>query len=932
MNWAHLARGLVCGLLWAGQAALAADNAQVSRYYEDALQRYQRKDMAGAVIQLKNALRLDKTRLPVHLLLGQALLAQREVVAAEVAFNEALRLGADRSEVVVQLAEAVAAQAQPTELLEDARFDTAGLAPELQARLLVMKAAAAADLGDPAQALKLAEQARALAPGSARPWLAEVPVRVRARQFSEAAAAADKALQLEPAAAEALYLRGSVAHAMGDAATALAWYARALQQDAAHTETLVARAGLHVDAHKDADALRDLAAVEKADPRDPRAAYLRSVVLTRQGDAAGARQALQRVTALIDPVPLGFMRYRPQWLMLGGLAHHALGQPEKALPYLEGVQRELPSSPAARLLAQILLRLGNTDRAIATLDAYLRGAPNDWQATYLLASAHLSQGRHARAAALMQQALRHGDAPEAHGVLGLSLLAGGQVEPALAALEKAVSRDPRQVQAGSALAGLYMHAGRGADAVRVASALVQAGPRSPGLQSLLGSAQLAAGNRAAARRAFEGALALDKTFLEPQVRLAGLDLDENRVDAALRRLNDVIVADNDNIDALLMLAGAYRRQGRFDEAQRWIERADDVAGPDNAEPAKLLVEFHLAREQVDRAKAALARVVRRQPEDLSVLVLSARVSMADDDDSAARATLSRASARAGTQAARLVQIAQLQVEAGDLPGAAHALGKALGERPDFLHAQALMADVEIAQGQLAQAEQRARRIAARHPRLGLGPGLLGDVALARGQPAAAVAAYRQAHQLQPSSESLLRLYGAQQRVNPAAAQQLVAQWLQKQPDDLAVRREHAASLARTGNMPAARAAFEALLQRAPADVEALNNLANVLLALKDPAALPTAERALALAPERPHVIGTAGWAAFRAGQPDRALRLLREARLRDPDNAQTRYFLGTVLARGGRRAEARSELQAALSSPLPEAYAQDARQQLESLD
>ena len=35
-----------------------------------------------------------------------------------------------------------------------------------------------------------------------------------------------------------------------------------------------------------------------------------------------ARQALKDLVGLIDPVPMDFIRYRPQLLMLNGLAHY----------------------------------------------------------------------------------------------------------------------------------------------------------------------------------------------------------------------------------------------------------------------------------------------------------------------------------------------------------------------------------------------------------------------------------------------------------------------------------------------------------------------------------------------------------------------------------------------------------------------------------
>jgi len=69
---------------------------------------------------------------------------------------------------------------------------------------------------------------------------------------------------------------------------------------------------------------------------------------------------------------------------------------------------------------------------------------------------------------------------------------------------------------------------------------------------------------------------------------------------------------------------------------------------------------------------------------------------------------------------------------------------------------------------------------------------------------------------------------------------------------------------------------------------------------------------VAKAPANYNALDTLGWALFQAGQTDRALQLLRDARLRQPANPEIRYHLGAVLAKTGRKAEAQEELEAAL--------------------
>ena len=110
---------MALALALAGAAHGASNNSKAAKSYEDALVRFEDKDIAGAITQLKNAIQEDHDMLPVDVLLGRALLADASgwVNPAEVAFDEALRLGVIRAEVVVPLAEAVMGRARPNDVL-----------------------------------------------------------------------------------------------------------------------------------------------------------------------------------------------------------------------------------------------------------------------------------------------------------------------------------------------------------------------------------------------------------------------------------------------------------------------------------------------------------------------------------------------------------------------------------------------------------------------------------------------------------------------------------------------------------------------------------------------------------------------------------------------------------------------------------------------
>ena len=925
---------LVLAAVLSTSACLAwAADPKASLYYEDALTRFEKKDHKGAIVQLKNAIKLDRKLLPVHVLLGRALLANHEIVAAQVAFDEALKLGVNRAEVVVPLARAILAQGKRQPLLDDPRFATAGLPSGVRLDLLLLLAAAQADLGRPKEALKAIEEARAINPASPDTWLAEVPIRIRARQFAEAVAAADKALALSPGSADAVYLRGSVSHTQGNLAQAAATYTKALEMNPAHIESLLARAGIALDQYRGADAKKDLAEARRLQPKEPRALYLGAVLADREGDGKSARAALSELTNLLDPVPIEFMRYQQQVLILGGLAHHGLGEREKAKPYLEAVQREQPGSPVSKLLGQIHLADNNTDRAIESLEGYLRNFPTDAQALSLLASAHMSQGRHARAAQIMRDALKVKDRPELRSILGLSLIRGGRNQDATAELEAAFSKDPNQVQAGAALVGLYLSDKKTKKAIDTAEALVKRLPAQPGLHNLLGTARAQAGDAVKARAAFEQAIKLDPSFIDPQLNLARLDIAARQPEPAVARLNAILKANDKHIETLIEAGQLYAQRGRTEEATRLLTRAADLStAAGDLQAGFALFEFHLRGGRIAAAQEAAKRLSAKAPEDVTVLLASARIALAAKNPEAARPVLANAARLANFDAPQLTKIALLQIGAGDAKAAAYTLSKAVQGDPGHLPAQALLADAEIQLGDLAAAEKRARDIVQRHPKLAVGHALLGDLAAARGQGPAAQEAYRRAQQIEPSSSNLMRLYRTLAPKDLAGATAMVEQWLKLHPQDAAVRRLQADYLARSGNMTAARASYEQLFKLSPNNADALNNYAHVLLALNDnPGAAKAAAAAMTAKPETPHIIGTAGWVAFKSGQIDRALQLLRDARLRDPNNSDTRYYLAAALASAGRNSEAREELKTALLGGTGFANAKDAQELLQTL-
>lgn len=905
---------LAASLAAAVPAVAQQGNARSSQFFEDALKRYESKDFSGAVVQLKNVIKVDPRNLSAQVLLGKALLANEDFGPAEVALTEALRLGVNRIEVVVPLAKALIGQGRPNEVLSDKRFSLEGLPPDVQFQLQLQRAGAATELGDAKGALVTLEQARLLEPSNPATWVMEVPARLRGQQLKEALEAANRAIAMAPNLADGHFARGEALHVVPDLPGALASYDRAISLNPDHLNARIARAGIYLDQNRTDDIVRELTTIAERAPREPRGLYMRALMAERRGQTAESRKLYSQLVGMLDAIPAPYLRYRPQTQMLAGMSHHSLGQGDRAKPYLEGVLRYQPLHPVCKVLASIFIAERNYDRALEALEGYIRANPQDSQAMLLSASAHMAQGRHARATQLMQDALKAGDRPNLRTALGLSLVGSARYNDAIKELEAAYAKDPKQIPAGYALASLYAQTGQGAKAVRVAEALNKEQPRQASLLYLLGTAKRSQGDSAGARKALEAALAADAAFSPAQLLLARLEVDAGGETQALARLNAVLAKEPKNLEALGMAAEIAERRNQLPEAQALLAKAEEHAGLNDAAPSLAATSFFLRHNQITQAKEAVGRAVTKAADAPTTLIGVARVNLAQGDVVTARSTLTRAAIAAQYSAPLLTQIALLQSQAGAPQAAAYSLDKALTDRPGYLPALALRAELDIRLGDLPKAEKLAAQIVNQNPKLGLGHGLQGDIAAARGQPDVAIAAYRKAHEIDRSTDSFMRLFAATIRRDKPGALRLADQWLASRPNDLVARRALADVQFNSGNLPEARRTYEALLKLQPNNAEALNNLANVMLRQNDPAALKTAERALQLSPGAAHIIGTVGWAAHKAGQSDRGLQMLRDARLRDPANLDTRFFLGSVLAGLGRNAEAREELRAAAAS------------------
>jgi putative PEP-CTERM system TPR-repeat lipoprotein len=410
-------------------------------------------------------------------------------------------------------------------------------------------------------------------------------------------------------------------------------------------------------------------------------------------------------------------------------------------------------------------------------------------------------------------------------------------------------------------------------------------------------------------------LTKDPAFRPSALNLVRLDVNEGRFDEARHRLDGMLATRHDDPDALFEYGMLEQNAGRGGEAIRRLQKASEVQRRD-LRPALALIDLYVGQRQTDQALSVAKALASKRPDELIVQLALGRTYLALGDAASARIVFNAATRLAGYDPETQMVIARLQLLAGNPDGAAFSAQKALQGRPDDPAALALMVDIEARRGDAGKADAALRSLTAKYPNRVETALASGRLAMSRAQYPSAIAAYRTALAREENTSNVLALAAAYLAAGEAGkAATFLDGWVKTHPNDLPAQKALAESQFRAGQLAAARQSYVRVIAAEPDDASNRNNYANLLLQLNDPAAQAHAEKALKLSPNNPAYADTLGWILVQKAQVEAGLRYLREARLRRPESGEIRFHLAYALARNGRKAAARDELNAALSGP-----------------
>lgn len=895
---ARPSRLLLAALLAFGLQACGGDDPDA--LVAQAQARLKAGDVPAALILLKNAVVADERHARARFELGRLYLDRGDAAAAEKELRRAREAGYEADIVTPLIARALLRQGEFQRVLDE--FPLPADTEPASSALLAARADAALALGDAETARRTLARVAKQAAAEPAVKLAEARLALNGRKPDEALAAIDAALAADPVYREAWLFKGELLRTLNRPADAVRAYRAVLEFDPGHVGARLALADLAITGNRLAEARKEVDTVLAALPNHALAQYAAALIDFREKKTGAARD---RVAAVLKAAP----DYGPAQL-LAGHVEYTLGHYQTAEAHLNKAAKIAPGNPEIpRLLAAAQLRLGRPDEARRTLAPALRRMPDDTGLQVVAGEIALAQQDYAQAAIHYEAAVaRQPDNAALRTQLGIARLA---------------LDDPRaaaDLRAASAMAG----SGERADTVllldqlrrkQYAAALTslaalekKSGP-TPRIWNYRGAAQIGLGDPGRARASFGQALRLDPAFFPAAANLAQLDLRDKQPAAARKRFEEVLKARPDHLDALLALARLAQDENDEKARVRWLEQAAR-AHPGALEPRIALAGHLLAKGEKDRALVLARETYDAHPGDAAALELLGTVQLALGDAENALGSYRKLAEQRPGDARVLTRLATAQIAHKDDDDARSSLLDALRRQPGLTEARVLLAGLETRTGHHDQALAQARLIQRQHPALALGHALEGDIESARRNYDAALAAYTRAGEREPSGTQVLRQFrvlvdGGRRE----AGEQRLTAWLNRHPDEFALRAVLAESLLTRKQYAAAVAHYLPLSERRPDDLVVLNNLAWAMLELGDPRALSYAERALRLRPTDPRILDTHGWILVAQGQAAQGLSSLREALSRAPADPEIQYHLAVALYRAGEPARARGELE-----------------------
>ncbi len=619
--------------------------------------------------------------------------------------------------------------------------------------------------------------------------------------------------------------------------------------------------------------------------------------------------------------------YVPSWFNLARIAF-AGGNDAEASVHLEKVFRLAPLDiPSSLLQSQILMRAQEPDKAMELLAKLGTAFPERPNINLALAKACMAANKLDKAATALESAIaKVPGAPELLILRARIHLSQNEAADAALLLEPILEKSPANREVRDLLVSTYDALGRTAES----TALLEAGLEGSGGEDMkasfrLGQHLLAQGKFAEARAAFDTVRKSDPESLEVIAHLIAVDLKEEKPADAMARVDAYLTAHPESNDAMRLKAELFDRSGDLKAAEATAQKALEIK-PDDLLAYGIVVNVLIREKRSDEAVEQLRKLIAAAPDNERAKLHLGLILMQMGRSDEARAAFGEVLKTSPDSASALNNLAYLEsADPASLKSARDHAAKARQISPkDFAVADTL-GWIEWQLGNRAGALPLLTEAASALPNMPSVQYHLGVARSAMGQVDEAQAAFTKAlasgveFPEKEDARNRLETLGKAGDASIADLEKRIAANPQDVPGQLALAGRYAES----GRTDDALASYEAALKVNPSLPAAYIGIARLYSGPLKSAekALAAATKARSLAPRDPQALAVLGTAKLRAGLPQEAYGLFKDASGEIGDNPAFQADFAEAAYLLGRTGEAREVIAPVAASESPESAA-----------
>jgi putative PEP-CTERM system TPR-repeat lipoprotein len=893
MKKLYLALVLTASLIMAGCSDKTSDE-----YIALAETSIQQDDIPSAIIELKNAIGVDAQYPRARFMLGTLYANRGSAAAAEKELILALDRGYEPNEVLPVLANAYSLQFKHAEIIKLVD-ESRNLSPEVSTSLLLYKALAHFQLGEPFKAKKSVADANEISTDSLYSKLGNAYVDFSNKQIDTSLEKINEIIREQPDFADAHLLKGQLTSVSDDREGSVKSFEKykKLLPNTYHSRVFLANAYIKNKQFEEAEAEIDI--LIEVYPEQPYVNQLKGTVRFQKSDFINAK--LYTVKAIqngLSNVPNK---------IIAGISAFRLGLYEQAYENLYSIKDNLPSKhPILKMLAILELKIGTANKSGLLLTS-LDGLTEDDIILLSAASAQLmKEGKTTQQQAILDQvdSIEFND-PLKIALKGMLRLSLDDID-GLTDLEQAIALDPDQETANTALARAYIDNELYDKALELSRTWIKQKPEEIYGYILAAISYSKLNNIDLAEDMYNQALTIEPTNIPANTYYADKAEAVGDKKSAVAFFSNIIRSYPGHIGSLRKYFILQRDLGDSEGGLKPIERAF------NKEPEKL--QFRLLYVQAlftqGQYTKSIAVLEQAPPSDTSPdrywLALGNAYYSDGQLKKAVEITENWISKQPSNKDAyiRLIALQDINKNYAKALSVAKSAQQKLPAEEQF---GMLVTYFNLVTGDIKAAELSYARLSENITESVAGQGLMGQILLEKSDANSALPKLK-AFYNQKSSQANASLVAKALKELKQYSQAIT--FLQEHqvkvgkliPSDIQI-----AELAvMTNDFDLAAKQYIAVLKIEPDNIRALNNLAYILIEQDNyQKALEYAKRAAELSPEYPAVLDTFGTTLFKTGQYNEAVKIFDKVYNFDKSNAEValRYAEAMLEAKQTTKAE-----------------------------